>query len=76
MVAWRRFDRVPQDPRSWLLAVARNVLGTHIRGARRVRALQARLATATVEWGTADEELTGVDVAPRSRNCVLRIARP
>jgi len=63
MVAWRRFDRVPQDPRSWLLAVARNVLGTHIRGARRVRALQARLATVTVEWGTADEQLTGIDVA-------------
>jgi len=61
MVAWRRFDRVPQDPRSWLLAVARNVLGTHIRGARRVRALQARLATVTVEC-TTDEQLTGVDV--------------
>jgi len=41
--------------------VARNVLGTHIRGARRVRALQARLATVTVEC-TTDEQLTGVDV--------------
>jgi RNA polymerase sigma-70 factor (ECF subfamily) len=39
LVAWRRLDEVPEHPRPWLLAVARNVLGTHIRGARRTRAL-------------------------------------
>jgi RNA polymerase sigma-70 factor (ECF subfamily) len=63
LVAWRRFDQVPQNPRPWLLAVARNVLGTHIRGARRVRALKERLASVEVEWAKADQPLTGGDVA-------------
>jgi RNA polymerase sigma-70 factor (ECF subfamily) len=63
LVAWRRFDQVPQNPRPWLLAVARNVLGTHIRGARRVRALKERLASVEVEWVTPDQPLTGGDVA-------------
>ena len=44
LVAWRRLEQVPKEPRPWLLTVARNVLGTHIRGARRSRALGVRLA--------------------------------
>jgi DNA-directed RNA polymerase specialized sigma24 family protein len=44
LVAWRRLEVVPAEARPWLLAVARNVLGTHIRGARRGRALGVRLA--------------------------------
>jgi len=63
LVAWRRFDQVPQNPRPWLLAVARNVLGTHIRGARRVRALKERLASVEVERATPDQPLTGSHVA-------------
>lgn len=44
LVAWRRLEVVPPDARPWLFAVARNVLGTHIRGTRRGRALGVRLA--------------------------------
>jgi len=50
LVAWRRLDRVPPEPRAWLLAVARNVIGTHIRGARRSRALAVRLAITEADW--------------------------
>ena len=49
LVAWRRLDKVPAEPRPWLLTVARNVLGTHIRGARRSRALNVRLAASEVD---------------------------
>lgn len=35
LVAWRRLDNVPEDPLPWLLAVARNVIGTEWRGAAR-----------------------------------------
>ena len=61
LVAWRRLDQVPPDPRPWLFAVARNVLGTHIRGARRVRALNERLAT--VGRIAPDQPITGAAVA-------------
>jgi DNA-directed RNA polymerase specialized sigma24 family protein len=63
LVAWRPFDHVPQDPRPWLLGVARNVLGTHIRGARRVRALHERLASIDVHWSESDPQLAGSAVA-------------
>jgi RNA polymerase sigma factor (sigma-70 family) len=49
LVAWRRLDRLPAEPRAWLLTVARNVLGTHIRAARRRRALDVRLAITGVD---------------------------
>jgi len=63
LVAWRRFDQIPQDPRPWLLGVARNVLGTHIRGARRARALHDLLASMEVRWTESDPPLTGIAVA-------------
>jgi len=63
LVAWRRLDQVPSDPRPWLLGVARNILGTHIRGARRLRALQARLASVEVASAEADPPITGAAVA-------------
>jgi RNA polymerase sigma-70 factor (ECF subfamily) len=44
LVLWQRLEDAPEEPRAWLLGVARNVLGTHIRGARRRRALGVRLA--------------------------------
>jgi RNA polymerase sigma-70 factor (ECF subfamily) len=62
LVAWRRLDRVPENPRPWLLAVARNVLGTHIRGARRTRALSERLASVQVDWAAWSEPVSGADV--------------
>jgi RNA polymerase sigma-70 factor (ECF subfamily) len=50
LVAWRRLERVPDDPLPWLLAVARNAIGTERRGANRRLRLwteaQAHLRTA------------------------------
>ncbi|HEY5430709.1 MAG TPA: sigma-70 family RNA polymerase sigma factor [Solirubrobacteraceae bacterium] len=38
LVAWRRMDRVPEEPLPWLLTVAHNTIGTERRGeARRAR---------------------------------------
>lgn len=44
LVAWRRLDRVPAEPRGWLLAVARRALANQRRGERRRDALATRLA--------------------------------
>jgi RNA polymerase sigma-70 factor, ECF subfamily len=63
LIVWRRLDQVPQDARPWLLAVARNVLGTHIRGARRGRALNERLASLHVDPAVAGPQLAGSAVA-------------
>lgn len=46
LVAWRRLDQVPDEPLPWLLAVARNVIATQHRGARRRGALVSRLQRA------------------------------
>lgn len=43
MIAWRRLDRVPSEPLPWLLAVARNVISTQQRSARRQESLALRL---------------------------------
>jgi len=43
LVAWRRLDDVPADPRPWLFGVARNVLATHLRTHGRWRALNVRI---------------------------------
>jgi DNA-directed RNA polymerase specialized sigma24 family protein len=44
VVAWRRLERVPAEPRGWLLAVTRRVLANQRRGDSRREALIARLA--------------------------------
>src|SRR6478672_12798585 len=44
LVAWRRFDEMPSDPRPWLLSVARNVLANRRRSDRRQVSLSDRLA--------------------------------
>ena len=44
LVAWRRRERVPDDALPWLLAIARNKLANHRRGARRRLAALVRLA--------------------------------
>lgn len=49
LVAWRRLDRVPAEERPWLFGVARNVLATQRRGARRRQALRLRLSSTGVE---------------------------
>ena len=63
LVAWRRLERLPTEPRAWLLAVARNTIGTHIRGARRSRALAVRLAATEVDWTQPPPKVDGGEVA-------------
>jgi RNA polymerase sigma-70 factor, ECF subfamily len=43
LVAWRRAQEVPEDPRGWLLAVARRVHSNARRGSSRQDGLRARL---------------------------------
>ena len=45
LVAWRRFDSVPQAPKPWLLGVARRVLANQRRTDGRQIALRTRLGT-------------------------------
>ena len=61
MVAWRRLEDVSPQSLPWLLAVARNVLGTHIRSARRSRALSVRLAMNRIDQ-TAPSASNGGEV--------------
>jgi RNA polymerase sigma-70 factor (ECF subfamily) len=44
LVAWRRLDDVPAEPRAWLLGVARKVIAGQFRSETRRDALTARLA--------------------------------
>lgn len=44
VVAWRRLDELPEDPRTWLLGTARRMLANRHRTARRQRALYEELA--------------------------------
>lgn len=80
LVAWRRLEQVPAEPRPWLLGVARNVLGTHIRGARRSRALGLRLATSDVNQASPSASLVDGEVAaalgalrPKDREALLLV---
>jgi RNA polymerase sigma-70 factor (ECF subfamily) len=43
LVAWRRLDRVPDEPFAWLLGVARRVLANRRRSESRAAALHRRL---------------------------------
>ena len=44
-ILWRRLEAAPENPRLWLLGVARRVLANQGRAARRRQALRARLAS-------------------------------
>jgi len=61
LVAWRRIDEAPDDPRPWLFGIARNVILTTTRTHGRWRALHVRLST---QPPAAMGELAG-DVASR-----------
>ncbi len=52
-LAWRRVEHVPYDALPWLLAVARNIIGTHRRGSRRWLALHVRLRSVRATDGVA-----------------------
>src|SRR3954453_23562581 len=43
LVAWRRLDDVPAEPRAWLLGVARKVIAGQFRSQTRRNALATRL---------------------------------
>ena len=49
LVVWRRLDDVPAAPLPWLLAVARNVVGTEWRGAARRERLWLKAQSGHVE---------------------------
>jgi RNA polymerase sigma-70 factor (ECF subfamily) len=47
LIAWRKIDEVPPDPRGWLYGVARRVLANHVRSQGRTAAVVERLQTET-----------------------------
>jgi RNA polymerase sigma-70 factor (ECF subfamily) len=56
LVAWRRFDDIPDEPLPWLFAVARRVAGNLVRGDLRREALNHRLSvTASEETAPAEQ---------------------
>jgi len=54
LVAWRRFDDVPEDALPWLYGIARRVLANQRRSADRSAALERRLAFAGAPDGPRD----------------------
>ncbi len=51
LVAWRRLDDVPAEPRAWLLGVARKVIAVQFRSQTRREALTLRLEAEQGESG-------------------------
>lgn len=49
LVAWRRLDDIPDQPLPWLLGVARKIMATQRRAARRRRLLVTKLSGADVQ---------------------------
>lgn len=62
VVAWRKLDKLPEDPLPWLLAVARRVLANRRRGDARRVALQDRLS-GELSTSQGTEGLPAVDGA-------------
>jgi len=54
LVAWRRLDAVPAEPRPWLFGVARRVIAVQVRSETRREALASRLRTAHDEGAATD----------------------
>ena len=44
MIAWRRWDDVPEPPIAWLIATAKGVISNRRRSLKRQRALESRVA--------------------------------
>jgi RNA polymerase sigma-70 factor (ECF subfamily) len=44
VVAWRKLDRVPVEPRGWLYAVARRVLANHVGSERAASSVTDQIA--------------------------------
>jgi RNA polymerase sigma-70 factor, ECF subfamily len=82
LVAWRRCDRVPEDPLPWLLGIARRVLANQRRGDRRRNELVSRLRSSWSEV-TGWEPLAGLSpeladalrtLSEREREALLLVA--
>jgi RNA polymerase sigma-70 factor, ECF subfamily len=54
LVAWRRLDEVPAQPRPWLFGVARRMIAGQFRSQTRRAALTARLQAAETKDAPAD----------------------
>ena len=66
LTAWRRIDDVPDEPRAWLLTVARNALLNQRRADNRRVALAVRIS-GTIEVVTRDDDhIAGSDGASAS----------
>ena len=83
LVAWRRFDSVPDDPLPWLLGVARRLLANQRRHERRRFRLDSRLRSANLVTDSAPEPpvAIGADLAEalarlseREREALLLVA--
>ena len=84
LVAWRRFDDVPDDALPWLYGVARRVLANQRRSADRSTALERRLTEAGAEGGPpemgenlADAELMRLAMdrlSDRGREALMLVA--
>jgi RNA polymerase sigma-70 factor (ECF subfamily) len=70
LVACRRLPSIPAEPLPWLLGVARRVLATQRRSARRRLALSARLATAVAP------EPAGGETEGSVRDALARLSEP
>ena len=57
LVAWRRFDHVPDDPLPWLIGVARWVLADQWRSDLRRSALRERLGGLALSNGSRIDDL-------------------
>jgi len=59
VTAWRRIADLPDEPRAWLLTVARNVMLNQRRAGRRRDALAVRVSGATGAVTSGDDSGTG-----------------
>src|SRR3954465_493008 len=62
LVAWRRFNDVPEDALPWLFGVARRVLANQRRASGRGEALRQRLAGAGADAPDLEASVTDSEV--------------
>ena len=79
LVAWRRLDEVPAEPRPWLYAVARRCLANQRRSASRWQSLRRRLEREAPEQlapRLLDAELKSAlrQLSPADRELLLLVA--
>ena len=82
LVAWRRLDAIPENPKPWLLAVARRVLANQRRSLGRQSAVQTRLRSDPDTRCRPDEEQSShaavlaalAKLAPADRDAITLIA--